>query len=224
MGLTFLVLSLICSGSGQGQSPPPPPPSTPSRPLPIPQGNVDITRSVVYVFVGKTGLGHEHAVSGKLAGGQVTLGSANGGGELVFDMRSFRADGVTAREYLKLDGETPVGTQQQVNQNMLGSKVLHAAKFPIARFVIQSTACVPASPTDGAATHLLVGDFSLHGVTRRVSIPVVAKANDGGTHLSGQFSILQSDYGIKPFRKALGAIGVADEVTIHGDFWIKEGK
>jgi hypothetical protein len=26
--------------------------------------------------------------------------------------------------------------------------------------------------------------------------------------------------GIQPFRKALGAVGVADQLTIYGDLWI----
>ncbi|MGV2340918.1 MAG UNVERIFIED_CONTAM: hypothetical protein LVR18_45365 [Planctomycetaceae bacterium] len=38
------------------------------------QGNVDLQASRVYVFVGKTGLGHDHGVEGRLKSGQVTLG------------------------------------------------------------------------------------------------------------------------------------------------------
>ena len=36
----------------------------------------------------------------------------------------------------------------------------------------------------------------------------------------GNFSLLQTDYGIKPFTTALGAIGVADRLTIYGDLWV----
>jgi hypothetical protein len=41
--------------------------------------------------------------------------------------------------------------------------------------------------------------------------------------LQGSFSILQSDYGITPFSKALGAVGVADRLTISGDLRVATG-
>jgi hypothetical protein len=38
--------------------------------------------------------------------------------------------------------------------------------------------------------------------------------------LRGNFTILQSDFGITPYKAALGAVGVADELKIWGDIWI----
>jgi hypothetical protein len=55
-------------------------------------GDVDLAGSRVYVFVGKTGLGHDHAVIGKLVSGSVRLDAAEDAGQLVFDMRSFLAE------------------------------------------------------------------------------------------------------------------------------------
>ena len=46
--------------------------------------------------------------------------------------------------------------------------------------------------------------------------------SDGYVHLRGSFSIAQTDYGITPFRKVLGAVGVADRLTIWGDLWVAD--
>jgi hypothetical protein len=45
---------------------------------------------------------------------------------------------------------------------------------------------------------------------------------NGYTRIFGNFSILQSDFGIMPFRKALGAVGVADRLTIYGELWVAD--
>ncbi len=183
-------------------------------------GNVDVTRSVVYAFVGKSGLGHEHAVAGKFKTGNIFLGKGADAGELTFEMKSFRADTQAARAFIGLEGTTPAGTQKQVNQSMLGMKVLHITQFPAAQFTIRSAAPIGQGSATGTGPYQLEGDFTLHGVTHAITIPITAEFKEGATHLQGKFSILQSEYGIKPFRKALGAIGVADEVTIHGDLWL----
>ena len=45
----------------------------------------------------------------------------------------------------------------------------------------------------------------------------------GFVHLHGKFTILQTDFGITPYSKAFGTIGVADSLTIWGDLWIASG-
>ena len=39
-------------------------------------------------------------------------------------------------------------------------------------------------------------------------------------HLRGGFTLLQSQFGITPFTKAFGAVGVADELKVYGDLWV----
>jgi polyisoprenoid-binding protein YceI len=66
----------------------------------------------------------------------------------------------------------------------------------------------------------LDGEFTLHGKTRKLTVLAdVAKVN-GYSRIYGNFSILQSDFGITPFKKALGAVGVADRLTIFGELWV----
>jgi hypothetical protein len=46
------------------------------------------------------------------------------------------------------------------------------------------------------------------------------RVGDVDLHIRTQFSVLQSQFGITPFTKLLGTIGVADKLTIYGDAWI----
>lgn len=183
-------------------------------------GDVDLAGSRVYVFVGKTGLGHDHAVSGSLQAGHVRLGAAEQAGSLVFDMRSFRADLPEARKLLGLEGETDAGTRQQVDDNMLGPAVLDVARHPVATLEIRSVTPSPQQPANGKTAYDLTGTFTLHGVARPVTVRAEAEAVGPFLRLWGGFTIKQTDFGIKPFAKFGGVVGVADELAIYGDIRI----
>ncbi len=184
-------------------------------------GDLDTDRSRVYVHVGKTGLGHEHGVAGRIKTGVIWLGATNEAGLIVFDMKSFTADELEAREYVGLQGEVVESTREKVTANMRGPDVLSTAKFPTARFELESAIPIlkkkPNSPTE----YRLTGDFELHGVSRKLSVVVQAEAIDDMIRLHGKFPILQSHFGIKPYSMALGTIGVADQLIIWADIWIR---
>ncbi len=90
------------------------------------------------MFVGKTGLGHEHGVEGKLKSGHIVLKHRRDAGELVFDMNSFDADTNAARRYVGLAGTTDTSTRQQVNANMKGDPILGVRRYPTATYQIDS--------------------------------------------------------------------------------------
>ena len=183
-------------------------------------GDVDVNRSRVYTFVGKTGFGHEHGVTGRLKSGSIRLGTDRDAGQLVFDLTSFSADTSEARRYVGLEGETDASTQEQVTANMLGAYVLDTEHYPTATFLIKSALPIRGDQPDGAKRYQLEGQFTLHGVTRPLRIIAEARAESGAIRLRGAFVLLQTDYGIKPFSKALGAVGVTDKLKIYGDILI----
>jgi YceI-like protein len=183
-------------------------------------GDVDLANSRVFTFVGATGFGHEHAVEGRLTSGFVHLGATQNAGELVFDMRSFDADTPAARKYIGLKGESDDSTRKQVNDNMKGADVLDVAKFPTATFVIQSATRYEGAKVDSPPQFLLDGQFTLHGVTKHFRVLAETEESEGMIHLRSRFPVLQSQFGITPFTKLLGTIGVADKLTIYGDAWI----
>ncbi len=192
----------------------PPPASAPS----LRAGQVNAKLSRTYVLVGKTGLGHEHGVEGRLAGGHLQLGAQTAAGELVFDMTSFVAETAQARAVVGLQSEG--SSASQVTANMLGPGVLNVAKFPEARFAIQSGLPVPVLQASALPEYELQGEFTLHGVTQPLRIRAQASQKDGMVRLRGRFSILQTKFGITPYKVALGAVGVADQLDIWGEIWL----
>ena len=187
-----------------------------AEPQPVP-GDVDLANSRVYVFVGKSGLGHDHAVIGSLQAGRIELGAPERAGLIVFNMRSFLADTADARRVLGLPGETAPDTQQQVTDNMLGPAVLDVNRHPTAAFELSSALPAAQPAPNGRPCYDLVGSFTLHGVTRPVSLRVEAEPVGPLVRLSGGFTIKQTDFGMKPFAKFGGVVGVADELRIYGD-------
>lgn len=183
-------------------------------------GEIHTDASRVFIHVGKTGLGHEHAVVGKLKSGQLQLSQPNGVGLLVFDMTSFQADTDEARLALGFEGKTDASTQTQVNANMLGESVLDVKHFPTATFKIAAIQQIPQRDSKGRVQYVLKGNFTLHGVTKPIKVTAHMEPKDHWFHVSGKFDLLQSDYGITPFSKGFGVIGVADKLTIYANFWV----
>lgn len=187
-------------------------------PPPLRPGDIDLAKSRVYVFVDKTGLGHEHAVEGKIKSGSIQLGTAAGAGSVEFDMTSFSADGDEARKYIGLKGSTSASTRQQVNKNMLGPDVLDVRRHPTATFTIDSAA--QKKTKQGQPVFELKGKFTLKGKTRALTVYAQPSPQGAQLRLTGDFTILQTDFGITPYSTALGAVGVADPLKIWGDLWI----
>ena len=184
------------------------------------QNQISVKKSRVFTFVEKTGLGHQHGVEGRLKSGSIQLGAEQDAGTLVFDMTSFDADTDAARSYLGLEGSTSSSTREQVNSNMRGAPILNVREFPTATYSIQSAKLITDKDTSGKSRYELSGDFTLRGKKRPLKFVAEVQQKDGMNHVTGKFSILQTQYGITPFKKALGAVGVADRLTIHGDLWL----
>jgi polyisoprenoid-binding protein YceI len=188
-------------------------------------GDVELQSSRVYAYVGKVGFGHEHAIEGTLKSGFIQLGVAEKAGKLEFDLRSFQADTQQARNYIGLAGSTDAGTARKVNTNMLGPEVLDVARFPTATFELKSARKHQSQqPPAAGQEYLCEGEFTLHGVKKPLKFIAVAEVAEGWIHLRGSFPIRQTDFGIRPFTTALGAIGVANDLTIYGDLWIVPDK
>jgi polyisoprenoid-binding protein YceI len=178
---------------------------------------VDTKQSRVYVRVeSATRLGHSHGVVGYLAAGSL---NANGTGELVFDMTSFVADTPEARSYVGLDPKFSASDAQKVNSNMLGSDVLDVSHYPKAVFSI--TSCKPLDGQMGApGRYQFSGSFTLHGAKRPLQFQATLQSMNppGPLHLRGNFTILQTSYGIQPYSALGGLVRVADALQIYGDF------
>ncbi|MEN1681773.1 MAG: YceI family protein [Planctomycetota bacterium] len=184
-------------------------------------GDVNLEHTRAYAFIGKGGLvGHTHAVAGTMSRGRLVLGAPQNAGEFVFDMTSFEADGEAARAYVGLKGGTADWMRKQVNEHMHGTSGLDTKKFPTAVFKIDSATPLATAAQSGKPQYELRGAFTLFGATRPLRIVADAEMINGWVHVTTQFTIKHSDFGRKPYSKAMGAIGIADEVKIWGDAWV----
>tara|TARA_R110002111_G_scaffold144910_2_gene211262 strand:+ start:115755 stop:116420 length:666 start_codon:yes stop_codon:yes gene_type:complete len=180
-------------------------------------GEIDTKTSRVYTFVGKTGFGHEHAVIGEIKAGTLNLGARSNAGKIVFDMTTWKADTAEARKYIGLNGMTSASTQKDVNANMLGSSVLDVRNYPTATFDIASAVPVKQNAPTGKSFYQLDGKFTLHGVTRNLRLVAEVTEKKHHNHLRTSFTIKQTHFGITPYSKAFGAVGITDELKIYGE-------
>ena len=97
-------------------------------------------------------------------------------------------------------------------------RYLETGKFPEATFKSASVTA-PASIGPNAPEDIKVtGDFTLHGVTKRMTIPVrVVVIPDGRIHATSLFSVKLADFGIDVPKNIL--VTVNDEVPVRLDVW-----
>ncbi len=188
---------------------------------PAPSLGVDLAVSRVYMRVRASGrLGHEHGIVGRLESGSIEWG---GRGELVFAMRTFVADLPEARQYVGLTGSVSASDKKKTTDNMIGSDVLDAAKYPTATYKITSSAPLDGQAAGAPGRYKLDGGFTLHGMTRALALvaKVEATAAPGELRMTGSFPLVQTQYGMRPYSALGGLVGVADQIDVWGDFVLK---
>jgi polyisoprenoid-binding protein YceI len=104
-------------------------------------------------------------------------------------------------------GVTPLSGPEKVlvRRNALGS--LDARKFPR---IVYSTKAIEKIQ-DG---YRLSGDLTIHGKSRPQVVDVRTDDEGDSWRLSSETVITQSDFGVKPYSQLLGALKVADDVTV----------
>lgn len=131
-------------------------------------------------------------------------------GTVVVDEENVAASSVTLSvDLASLD--TGIGMRDSEMRDTLGT-----SRFPAA--VFKSTAVIgPAAVAAGQQVDLkLAGDFSLHGVTRRINVPVrVTLVSPNRVQATGRFVIRMTDYDITVPDKLI--VSVANEVTVRFD-------
>src|SRR6202453_1381096 len=162
------------------------------------QHNVDTQKSTLTIHVGKTGafsgFGHEHEVRAP-----IHSGTADTGAHPAVEIH------VNARDLRVMDPDASDQDRAEVQATMLGAEVLDSDQHQ--EIVFKSTAA--ESTGDGRWT--LRGNLTLHGHTHPVTVHVTLK--DG--HFTGESTVKQTDFGIKPPGKA--GVRAKDEVVIRFD-------
>jgi polyisoprenoid-binding protein YceI len=93
--------------------------------------------------------------------------------------------------------------------------VLETDRFPEIRFV--SSAVEAARITEGMFRMKIAGALTLHGVTRDLEIPCNIIVAGDSLRANGEFSIRQTDYGIRLISVAAGTLKLKDELKFTFD-------
>ncbi len=100
-------------------------------------------------------------------------------------------------------------------ENDMREKVLEAAKYPEIVFDVSSVTVNKADTSQTSVT--LNGQLSLHGATRGQKVPATLAETGDLLRAFGEFSLRQTDYGIKPVSAVGGGLKVKDEVKFTFD-------
>jgi polyisoprenoid-binding protein YceI len=103
--------------------------------------------------------------------------------------------------------------RREVQATMLGEKVLDAIQYPQIQFTSSSVRSI--GQKEGATEIQVEGTLRLHGVEKPVVLPIQVHVEQGDLSADGEFSVLQSDYGIVPVKAGGGAVRVKDELKIR---------
>ena len=104
-------------------------------------------------------------------------------------------------------GLTPLAGPEKGIARSNALKSLDVKKFPQIRFTTNEV----SKTNDG---YRLTGSVEIHGTSRPQSVDVTVDDRGDAVALSAQAQVTQTDFGVKPYSLMMGALKVADEVTI----------
>ena len=119
-----------------------------------------------------------------------------------------RADSLTVADNISDKDRREIESQMR-------EQVLETSKYP--EIVYDSQSVTVKSTADTQSDVVLIGQLTLHGVTRPQKVPARITVTGDLLRAFGEFSLRQSDYNIKPVSAVGGGLKVKDEVTFTFD-------
>ena len=218
----LIALSLLLAACPRPVRPPAPAPTVPPTPAPTAPDTrgatvyeVDPRSSQLSILVFRGGklarLGHNHVITSHDLRGRAWLHPefARSGFELSFPVAQLVVDDPQARRAAGSDfpPDIPQSDNDGTRRNMLKPEVLDGerhAEVKVASAKVGGT--LQASQVTARIT--------IKDVSRDVQVPVKLAVEGAQLTASGEFDILQTEFGIKPFSVALGALEVQDRLHI----------
>ncbi|MGH9381273.1 MAG: YceI family protein [Thermoanaerobaculia bacterium] len=156
-------------------------------------------------------LAHDHVARATRFSGTVEYDPASpatASVEVAVEAASVVIDEPELRQRYEVGKAVSEKDRAKIQETMEGPEQLDVTRF--ADIAFRSTRVRPAA--DGGLE--IVGDFTLHGVTRKVRLPARVELDGTTLRAHGSFRFLQSDYGIEPFSGGLGTVRNQDEVEL----------
>lgn len=165
-------------------------------------------QSTFTVLVGKaglfSGLGHDHTIAVKSFSGRAQVpanGIAQASLEFEVETKSLTVadQGISDKER----GEI---------QKAMETDVLEITRFPKISF--RSVSVANLKPSGNGQSFTLNGDLTLHGVAKRIAVPVTVTITPEQLRATGEVTIKQTDFDIKPYAAGLGTVKVKNELKL----------
>jgi len=171
-------------------------------------------RSKFYALVYKKGaaaaFAHDHVVEARNVTGSGVIDEANPAAsrvEIVISASGLLPDSDQMRSYVGLPRSLDQGQRDTILEHIQSEYQLFIEKYD--RISFRST-----SVTKSGETWNVTGDFSLRGVTKRLTVPMTITRSGTEWRAKGGFRIIQSDYGYDAYSAMAGALAVEDHVDI----------
>jgi polyisoprenoid-binding protein YceI len=168
LALASVSMNAQNQGPGPGNQPPPPPPTSGAK-LEIAEGS-SATYRVTEQFVG-VAFTNEAEGTTNLVLGTLTInadGTVAPGSKLTVDLRGLKSD-------------------QDQRDGFIQNRTLETAKFPNAEFVpTKITGLDKMIPSTGQAGISLIGNLTLHGVTKEATFQGIATFNPRNNSVAGR--------------------------------------
>lgn len=219
-------LGLCAAAALLSACPAPPRPAPPEKPAvpAIPSRDlrgatvydVNPQASQVHILVYRGGtlarLAHNHVMTVTNLRGEIwthpTL--SRSGFDLAFPVRDLVIDDVQARQAAGSDfsSEVSQSDREGTRKNMLRAEVLDGERYP--QISVRSVTVGGSAQKPQVSARITIRDAS-HDVAVAPAVTI-----DGSRiTVSGELDILQTDFGIKPFSAALGALQVQDRLHVQ---------
>jgi polyisoprenoid-binding protein YceI len=220
----LICLSLLLAACPRPVQPPPPAPTVP--PAPAPTAPAADTRGAtvyevspqssqlsIYVFRGGkfSRLGHNHVMTSQHLAGRVWVHPelARSGFELSLPVAQLVVDDPEARRAAGSDfpPDIPQSDKDGTRKNMLRPEVLDGERYPEVKLHSAKVGGTLEAPQ-------VTASITIKDASRDVEVPVKLAIERAKLTASGEFDILQTQFGMKPFSVALGALEVQDRLHI----------
>jgi polyisoprenoid-binding protein YceI len=126
------------------------------------------------------------------------------------------ADGSVAADQSTITVDlTKLTSDQSRRDNFIKTDTLQTNQFPTATFVAHTVQGLPSPlPTSGEVTFQLLGDLTVHGVTKPVTWQVTAQFADSTVSGSATTSVNITDFGMTP-PKAGPVLSIEDALSLE---------
>jgi polyisoprenoid-binding protein YceI len=215
----LICLSLLLAACPRPVRPPAPAPTVPPTPAADTRGatvyEVNPRSSQLSILVFRGGkfarLGHNHVMTSQEVSGRVWVHPEfpRSGFELSFPVAQLVVDDAEARRAAGGDfpPDIPQSDKDGTRKNMLKPEVLDGEHYPQVKLQAAKVGGTLQAPQ-------VTARITIKDATREVEVPVQVAIEGAKLSASGEFDILQTEFGIKPFSVALGALEVQDRLHI----------